>query len=168
MHLPIHITGLTLVCCLLLACTSDPAQSSEAAQEPLSLAEAIPGRWETIEVRTEVNSYEGRDTSFVDLITEADWRRVYAMKPIRITFLSDGSFVREHELSSGEMIDQVNGNWGIYQDSIIITSPQESQRYGVRFEDDKMVLEARLDWDRDGAVDDYYRSVHRLTARATR
>lgn len=152
----------------LVSCGGDPAESAQDQTEPLPLEEAIPGRWETIEIRTEVNSYEGRDTSFVDLITEADWLQVYAMKPIRTTFQPDGTFLREHELRSGEMIDQVNGTWGIYQDSIIVNSPQESQRYGVRFENDKMVLEARLDWDNDGAADDYYRSVHRLTARATR
>ena len=153
---------------ILGACSGDPADSAREAAAPLPLEEAIPGRWETIEIRTEVNTFEGRDTSFVDLITEADWLQVYAMKPIRTTFQPDGTFLREHELRSGEMIDQVSGTWGIYQDSIIVNSPRETQRYGVRFENDKMVLEARLDWDKDGAADDYYRSVHRLTARATR
>lgn len=155
-------------CALGLAACQGDSPPASAAETAVALETAIPGRWETIELRTEVNSFEGRDTSYVEVISEGDWLRIFAMKPVRTTFHPDGTFLREHEMRTGEIIDRVEGRWGIYRDSILMSSPRETQRFGVSFENDKLVLQSRLDLDGDGRADDHYRSVHRLISRATR
>ena len=160
-HLPL------ILCCSLLfaGCGGGEADSPATPAVP-AIAEALLGTWETIEVETTSNTYEGRDTTVYQLITEADWSRKYGTKPARTVFTSDGKLQRTYFNVQGIAMDVTHGIWKAKgTDSLFVIEPNTTLQYLHELDGSRLTLTGLVDWDSDGEADDNYRAVLRLVAR---
>ena len=155
---------------LLLACSDSTAPAPIAIGAPEServeIAKALLGTWETIEVDVDYATYDGADTSYRQRIGEADWKRLYGVRPARTVFTPDGKLVRTHILSDGQVVDVTNGLWRARgADSLLVIEPNRTLYYDFLLEGDRLTLSGTVDYDLDGEDDDDYRSVMRLVSR---
>lgn len=158
-----------LTAILLTACNnesqSDNADSSGNSDREAALSTAMLGTWEIIEMRVTVPTYLGADSTFSQHITEADWSRVYGVKPARTVYTNDGKLKRSYFFKNGQVTDVVNGLWRIKGDSLQVIEPNITLNYLPTIEGEKLKLKGLVDYDRDGEVDDRYEANFRLVAR---
>ncbi len=149
--------------CFANACGDGDATSAEAASS--GLAEQLPGTWETVTLEVAYRSYMGGDTAYQEIIQEADWGKVYGVKPPSTVFSPDGKLRRTYRLRSGEIANVTNGIWKVTGDSLFIIEPNITYTYAYDLSGDRLELSGRIDQDQDGAPDDDFRAVYRLTSR---
>ena len=160
-----QITPFLIPLLCLAACQSDPAPAS-APNTPVDISKELLGTWETVEVDVRYNTYQQRDTTFRETIREADWNRLFGVRPARTEFTPDGKHKRIHRLNDGQVSDITNGVWKAQgQDSLFIIEPNKTLYYAYELDGDRLVLTGVVDYDLDGQVDDDYRSVMRLVSR---
>ncbi|MEL6273848.1 MAG: hypothetical protein AAFU03_01925 [Bacteroidota bacterium] len=134
-------------------------------EQKIDLSKELVGTWEVIELKTTNHSYLGEDTTFVLDIKEADWGRLYGVKPFRTEFINDGKLKRTHYLLNGNITDVVNGLWKVTGDSLRIIEPNITFYYMPTLDGEKLTLTGRVDNDQDGEVDDDYYASFRLVSR---
>ncbi|MEL6358021.1 MAG: hypothetical protein AAFQ37_13935 [Bacteroidota bacterium] len=144
----------------LVACRPEPVE-----EQKIDLSKELVGTWEVIELKTTNHSYLGEDTTFVLDIKEADWGRLYGVKPFRTEFINDGKLKRTHYLLNGNITDVVNGLWKVTGDSLRIIEPNITFYYMPTLDGEKLTLTGRVDNDQDGEVDDDYYASFRLVSR---
>ncbi|MEM9528019.1 MAG: hypothetical protein AAGA31_15505 [Bacteroidota bacterium] len=160
---------LTILSVLLLlisgwACNSEEAPSQ--TQDVIPIEEAILGTWETIEMEAHSPTYLGQDTTIHQLIREADWGKVFGVRPASTVFTPDGKFRRTHTLQSGQVADVTNGLWQVKgTDSLLFIEPNKTLYYKHELADGRLTLTGVIDWDFDGEEDDDFRSVLRLVGK---
>ncbi|NJC26486.1 hypothetical protein [Neolewinella antarctica] len=149
----------------LASCEADPAPATAPKTES-DISTTLLGTWETVEVDVIYRTYENRDTSFQQVIREADWGRLFGVRPARTEFMADGKHKRTHTLTSGQVADVTNGLWKVQSgDSLLIIEPNKTFYYAHELTGDRLVLTGVVDYDYDGEADDEYRSVMRLVSR---
>lgn len=154
---------------VLAACQSDQAPAAapqEVGNSAMDISEALLGTWETVEVDVNYKTYEKSDTNFRQIIREADWGKLFGVRPARTEFTPDGKHRRTHSLMNGQVADITNGLWKAQgSDSLLIIEPNKTLYYAYGLDNDRLVLTGVVDYDYDGEVDDEYRSVMRLVSR---
>lgn len=163
-----HPRTLILACALplaLLSCKSEPADA-DAAPPALDISEALLGTWETIEIEAISPTYQGLDTTIHQTIKEADWGRLYGVRPARTVYTADGKLRRTYYNIRGQVTDVTNGLWRAQgTDSLLIIEPNTTLNYRHELDGDRLTLTGIIDWDFDGELDDEYRAVLRLVSR---
>lgn len=151
---------------LLYACGSDQkADKNQGSGPPQALSEALLGTWEIIDLQVDIPSYLGEDSSVVERIQEADWGKIYGVKPARTTFTPDGKLKRTYYFANGQISDITHGLWKAEGDSLTFIEPGVVYRYFPQLEGEKLRLQGRVDWDKDGEEDDDYSANFRLVGR---
>lgn len=158
-----------ILLCLLatFACTTDNTATSSDKNETevMDLDKALLGTWEITEMRVKAPTYLGGDTAFVQHIKEAEWDKLYGVKPAKTLFTEDGKLKRTHYFNNGQVADVVNGLWRIKGDSLFVIEPNITFTYFPTLEGEKLKLIGKIDYDRDGEADDNYEANYRLVAR---
>lgn len=147
------------------SCTSE-APVTDSAPPVVDISEALLGTWETIEVEAESPTYQGLDTTIHQIIREADWGRLYGVRPARTAYTADGKLKRSYYNINGQVTDVTNGLWRAKgTDSLLVIEPNTTLNYRHELEGDRLTLTGIIDWDFDGETDDKYRAVLRLVSR---
>ena len=168
MSLPYTRYGLILLCLLTLSCTGGGETESEPSAQATpgaALEEELLGTWETVELDIEYATFQGGDTAYAELIREADWGRVYGVKPPSTVFTPNGKLRRTHRLRDGQIANITNGIWRAQGDSLLVIEPNVTFTYFPQLNGDRLELSGLVDQDRDGQRDDRYRAVFRLVSR---
>lgn len=147
----------------LLSCTGEP--ESSAPDRPAALEKALPGTWETVELEVSYPTYMASDTLHEEHIREADWGRVYGVRPPSTVFTADGKLRRTYRMRSGEVANITNGIWRVTGDSLLVIEPNIKYTYAYQLDGDRLQLSGVVDQDQDGTADDTFRAVYRLTGR---
>ena len=158
-----RILSPVLVLVLLLACNGEPESSH--ADRSAALEQALPGTWETVELEVSYPSYMDSDTLHEEFIREADWGRIYGVRPPSTVFTADGKLRRTYRMRSGQVANITNGIWRVNGDSLLVVEPNIKYTYAYELEGDRLQLSGVVDQDQDGAADDTFRAVYRLTGR---
>ena len=160
-----HHLNITLSCALFLSFFSCETKEPPPPPEP-PFSEKILGTWETVEVEATSPTYQGLDTTVHQIIREADWGRLYGVKPSRTIYTDDGKLKRTYYNSSGIVTDVTNGLWRENgADSLLVIEPNTTLNYKYTLEGERLTLTGIIDWDFDGEQDDDYRAVLRLVSR---
>ena len=163
-----HPSTLFLACALplsLFSCKNE-ASVAEPAPPSVGISEALLGTWETIEVEAKSPTYQGLDTTIHQIIREADWGRLYGVRPARTLYTADGKLKRTYYNIHGQVTDVTNGLWKAKgADSLFVIEPNTTLNYRYELEGDRLILTGLIDWDFDGEQDDEYRAVLRLVSR---
>ena len=149
---------------LVLAACTDSESSPNTESAGNELTDRLPGTWETVELEVDYATYMGGDTAYREHIREADWGRVYGVRPPSTEFTPDGKLRRTYRMRSGDIANITNGIWKVTGDSLFVIEPNITYTYGYALEGDRMELTGRVDQDQDGSADDDYRAVYRLTS----
>ena len=167
----LYTAALFALLLLFAACEDDAATGSGEADvkaPAIPTEQAILGTWETIEIELDYTSFEARDTTVNELIREADFARVYGVKPPRTIFTPDGKSRRIHRMADGSVSNVVHGLWKVHNaDTLLFIEPNKTFYFDYEMTTDRLTLEGMIDSDNDGAIDDHSRTVMRLVARDT-
>ncbi len=156
----------TFLLLFFFSCGSDQAADQNQSSSPAQpLAEALLGTWEIIDFQVNVPSYLGEDSTVVESVKEADWVKIYGVKPARTTFTPDGKLKRTYYFANGQISDITHGLWKAEGDSLTFIEPGVVYRYFPQLVGEKLRLQGRVDWDKDGEQDDDYSANFRLVGR---
>lgn len=153
---------------LLVACQQN--NSSDTSEEPpaLDLTSTLPGTWELVSIKVNVNSYENTDSSFVQEITEEQWEKIFYVKPARTYFELDNKYRRAHIDMGENVMSEARGMWNVFNDTLMMIEPDATYQYIVRQQPNGLLqFSAVLDWDSDGQEDDEYLGIQRYISRTT-
>lgn len=138
--------------------SSAPETTTKAS---VSLAEALPGAWESILVRVAVNTAENTDSSYVFEIREEEWTERTGMRPIKAYFQPDNQYRQVFTAGNDSIISVARGMWNNFSDTLLLVEPNATYQYIVSIDKGLAEFRTLLDWDGDGQEDDEYLGVHR-------
>lgn len=137
----------------LAACSKPPQDNSQNPPHPLI------GRWSTDDVMV---FYDATDRSLEARtfhVSAADWGDVLGLEPRQVTFEADGSYWSEQRGIDGNLVERTSGRWAASGTALTLVQLQPSRaelRYQYGVDGSRLTLESQLDWDSDGAKDDFY------------
>ena len=154
---------------LVWACQSNTNGTTEKSQSKKTLEEALPGIWETVAVRVEVNSAEGKDSSYVFEVSEEKWEQDLGIKPIRTYYELDHKFRSEYRAAGKDTLINTNkGLWNTIGDTLMLIEPNVTYIYHVTLKENGTgEFQSLLDWDGDGLPDDRYIGIQRYVSKST-
>lgn len=153
---------------ILAACQQEKASNTNNEVPPLDLAKTLPGTWELVSIKVNVNTYENTDSSFIQEITEEQWEKVFYVKPARTYFELDNKYRRAHLDMNEQIMSETRGMWNVFNDTLMMIEPDATYQYIVMAQPNGLLqFSARLDWDSDGQDDDEYLGVQRYISRTT-
>ncbi|NRA50501.1 MAG: hypothetical protein HRU12_15320 [Phaeodactylibacter sp.] len=150
---------------LLASCSSDPKPNDSTGT--IDLEKTLPGTWESVSLRVDINTAEGTDTSFVFEVREEEWIQRLGVKPVKTYFKPDNKYEQIFTSLTDTILSTSRGMWNIFGDTLMMVEPNATYQYEATIENGLISLKARLDWDGDGEEDDDYLGVHRKVSTAT-
>lgn len=150
---------------LLLSCEPNTNPATDQPNPSNDLRTQLLGTWEAMELNVQSATYLGEDTTYQQVIKEADWGRLYGVKPAQTTYTDDRKLRRTHYYTTGQLIDVVNGIWKVEGDSLHVIEPNITFSYHAELIGEQLKLTGLIDWDRDGEKDDNYIATFRLVGR---
>lgn len=152
---------------LLTSCGTDQNTASQSAETLQDLEADLPGTWESVSLRVDINSADGTDTSFVFEVREEEWTRRLGVKPVRTYYKPDHKYEQVFTSLIDSTLSTTRGMWNVFGDTLMMVEPNATYHYETTVENGLIKLKARLDWDGDGEEDDDYLGVHRKISSAT-
>jgi hypothetical protein len=155
---------------LVWACqpTTSPKQPSNTSEK--SLEETLPGTWETIAVRVDINSADGEpDSNYIFQVSEETWERDLGIKPIRTYYELDNKFRSEYRAAGNDsLVNSNKGLWNVIGDTLMLIEPTVTYIYHVTLKPNGTgEFRSMLDWDGDGVPDDEYVGLQRYVSKST-
>lgn len=153
----------------LVACQPN-SDKQDAASAKRSVKEAMPGVWETISIRVEINSAFGNpDSTTVFEVEEELWEQKLGVKPIRTYYELDHKYRSEYRAAGNDTLVNMNkGLWNVVGDTLMLIEPTVSYTYHVKLlENGTGEFRSLLDWDSDGEADDLYIGLQRFISKST-
>lgn len=152
---------------IIASCANEPGNASKSGQLPQDLETNLPGTWESVSLRVDINSADGTDTSFVFEVREEEWMQRLGVKPVRTYYKPDNKYEQVFTSLSDTTLSRSRGIWNVFGDTLMMVEPNATYHYQATLEKGLIQLKARLDWDGDGEKDDDYLGVHRKISSAT-
>ncbi|MEQ8707133.1 MAG: hypothetical protein RIC19_24590 [Phaeodactylibacter sp.] len=149
----------------LIGCAGEPKSGSETETEDLETA--LPGTWESVSLRVDINTVDGTDTSYVFEVREEEWVQRLGVKPVRTYYKTDNKYDQVFTSMTDTILSTTRGMWNIFGDTLMMVEPNATYHYEAVIENGLITLKAQLDWDGDGEADDDYLGVHRKVSSAT-
>ena len=138
---------------LLLACSGGERVPSDMAAHPLI------GRWTTDDV---IVFYDATGRSLearTFRIRAEDWADVLGLEPREVSFAADGTYWSEQRGVAGNLVERTSGRWATSESrlTLIQIAPNNAElNYHYEVEGARLTFESQVDWDSDGAEDDFY------------
>lgn len=121
------------------------------------MEQAIVGTWKNNAMEVEVNTFNNTDTSFQVSVSESSWKIMMAINPIATEIREDGSFYTEYRDTLNLVFNTNRGIWYLDGDSLYLEDQKGyAFSYKILIKDHEMELQSLVDYDDDGAKDDYY------------
>lgn len=153
---------------LFLSCQGESSTGKEdAVTEKKPLSEVLPGAWESVSIRVEVNTAENTDSSYVFEVKEEEWAERLATRPIRLYFSPDNKYRQEFIALNGDNLSTTKGLWNTFGDTLMLIEPNATYQYEVSAGKGLAEFRTMMDWDGDGEDDDSYLAIHRQVSLAT-
>lgn len=151
----------------LFSCQQE-SNSEASAPATLDLAQTLPGTWELINIKVQVNSYENTDSSYVEEIKEEQWEKIFYVKPVRTYYEMDNKYRRAHLNLEDELMSESRGIWNTFNDTLMMIEPDATYQYIISKQPNGLLqFRTLLDWDSDGENDDEYVGLQRYISRTT-
>jgi hypothetical protein len=150
---------------LVIGCSSDPASTTDSGKADLQ--KTLPGTWESVSLRVDINSANGTDTSYVFEVREEEWVNRLGVKPVKTYYKLDNKYEQVFTSLTDTILSTSRGMWNVFGDTLMMVEPNATYHYEAGVENGLISLKARLDWDGDGEEDDDYVGVHRKISSAT-
>lgn len=122
----------------------------------------LTGTWETILLKSEINSYQGRDASVsytVNFEDENDAKAKIMSKTIT-EYAADGTFTSWQMQGTKKLVGDLKGKWEVRNDSLYYTLNEGTQLatvvYGISKTEKGFSMTTKQDRDNDGEPDDTY------------
>lgn len=154
-----------LALAFLASCAGEPGTDSKTEKE--DLATALPGTWESVSLRVDINTVDGTDTSYVFEVREEEWMNRLGVKPVKTYYKLDNKYEQVFTSLTDTVLSTSRGMWNVFGDTLMMVEPNATYHYEAGIENGLISLKARLDWDGDGEDDDDYLGVHRKISSAT-
>ncbi len=124
--------------------------------------ELLEGEWRNVSLQLIQHSMANGSVDSTLIIKNGEWDSILQMKPIRTTFISNGTYVSRYYNLSDSLIFEAEGNWHFIGDSLHLVSEEGSNSYLFEMLDDRQArFVSKLDWDNDGLSDDLYDGIQR-------
>ena len=151
------------------ACKQEASQQTEPgkAEQAVPLKETLPGTWESVSIRVEVNTAGNTDSSYVFEVLEEDWAERLATKPIKYYFQPDNKYRQEFIALNDEIMSTAKGMWNTFGNTLMLIEPDATYQYQVSSSKGLMQFSATLDWDGDEQEDDNYLGIFRKISLTT-
>jgi hypothetical protein len=149
-------------CCLIFGLILTGCQNNspdEVAVAP-DLKEEMKGTWQTVQINVAINSADGRDTFRTESFTENVWRANNIQPPFYY-FQSDQKYRCVRKNVAGEVIDELEGSWNVFGDTLVLVQPDLTEKYLVKSGSGRATWRIFRDWDDDGEADDEYQELLR-------
>lgn len=156
-----HYLGL-LLCFVIIACQSKHTQSAENQTVSLDLKTLLPGKWETVAFKVNINTYQNTDSTFVLEVKGGEWEDKLQMRPIQTEYSARNRYQSNYHNLSDSLIRTERGIWNIFGDTLMLISPEATYQYKVNWQGEMVELRSVLDWDGDGQEDDEYIGIQKL------
>ena len=154
---------------LLTRCADDrtAAEQQDGTSTTTNYREFLPGTWEKIGLRVEVNSFNNQDSTFTVQVREEDWAKTTQSLPTLTYFLLDNKYRQEFRALNGDTLFVSRGMWNIFGDTLILVEPDTSYQFLLSVnESSNLEMRRQIDWDGDGLEDDDYLEIHRRISRS--
>ena len=119
----------------------------------------LVGRWTTDDVLVFYDAVERSLDAKTFHVTPEDWAEVLGLEPRQTDFAPDGTYWSEQRGVDGTIVERTTGRWAANEGvlTLIQLTPVATQlRYQYKVNGSRLTFESRLDWDSDGAEDDFY------------
>ncbi|MBV6647759.1 MAG: hypothetical protein KI790_20035 [Cyclobacteriaceae bacterium] len=118
---------------------------------------SIIGKWSNTSLIVEMPTHRASDSSSTLTIrNEQEWEEALKIKPITTMYYEDGTFLSTYQNLENKTLGEEKGTWEIRNDSLFLTSNNYTSGYRVDLEGEQARFRTLLDWDQDGAHDDFY------------
>ncbi len=156
-----------LMVLIVSSCQSEP-KNQEAEVETLDLAKTLPGTWEMVSLKVQVNSFDNTDSTYVLEIKEEEWDKVYFVKPVKTYYELDNKYRRAYFNAKGDVVSEDRGMWNVFNDTLMMIEPNVTYQYTISQQPNGLLkFSSIVDWDSDGVEDDDYLGVQRYISRVT-
>ncbi len=139
-----------------LSCQSKKTEKDDERTSVSGSEDLLTGDWINTYVKIEINSVNNTQQDSVLEAHPDNWESVLKMKPIRTTFRSDGSYQAEYRDVLDSLVYSPEGEWKIKGDSLIMETPSGVFKYEYDIQEDMVEFKGKIDWDKDGQIDDLY------------
>jgi len=144
---------------LLHSCQSG---DKEAGTPPPDLKKELPGTWEAVSVKVQVNSAMNKpDSSATFEIKEEEWLDRMGVQPVRTYYQTDNKYRQEFRALNDTLLSISRGVWNTFGDTLMMIEPTTTYQYTISLKNGLAEFRALVDWDGDGEEDDDYMGVHR-------
>lgn len=147
-------------------CTNETSSSSEASATE-DMTEQLLGTWEIKDLKIDIATHGGSDTSSLLDIKEEQWIQVYALQPYRTFFAADSTFRTVRRVRDGTLLGEDRGLWRTFGDTLMLIQPNATFQYKVLLSEGKAEWAGVIDWDQDGQEDDTYYATFRYVGRTS-
>lgn len=153
---------------IFMGCQGDPSgKPGNQAEEQKPLSNVLPGTWESVSIRVEVNTAENTDSSYLFEVREEEWGERLGTRPIRFYFQPDNKYRQEFIALDGQPLSTAKGIWNTFGDTLMLIEPNATYQYLVSTGKGMAEFRTTMDWDGDGEEDDNYLSVQRRISLTT-
>ncbi|MBK7870159.1 MAG: hypothetical protein IPJ74_05455 [Saprospiraceae bacterium] len=141
---------------------NNPSQSLQSnSQENVDLKSALPGVWEAISFRVNINGADSSVTPSVFEVAESDWVEKLNIRPIITYYDTTNKFRSEYKNQSDSLVGLTRGIWNTFGDTLMLIAPDATYQYKVTMQNGKAEFRCLLDWDGDGLEDDEYIGIQK-------
>lgn len=146
---------------ILIACQSKNTSSAEN-QVNIDLKTDLPGTWEALAFKVNINTFQNTDSTFVMEIKTGEWEEKMQMRPIQTEYSADNRYRSTYHNLSDSLIRTERGVWNVFGDTLMLISPEATYQYEVTLQGETAQFRSLLDWDGDGQEDDEYIGIQKL------
>ena len=139
--------------------SSKPLQSN--SQEKMDLKSALPGAWEAISFRININAADSLSPPSVFEVPEGAWIEKLNIQPILTYYDTTNKFRSEYKNESDSLVRLTRGVWNTFGDTLMLIAPDATYQYRVKMQNGKAEFRCLLDWDGDGFEDDEYIGIQK-------
>lgn len=145
----------------MLACQSKNTVATENQTTKADLKTILPGSWEALSFRVQMNTFQNTDSSFILEVKAGEWENKLQMRPIQTEYSADNRYRSYSYNRSDSLIRTERGIWNVFGDTLMLISPEATYQYQVIMKSDILEFKSLLDWDGDGQEDDEYIGIQK-------
>ena len=155
----------SLLFVFLLACQPNERSKSATSENVINLQETLPGTWEVIALKVQINSFMNTDSSYVFEVKEENWEEKLGVRPKRTVYSLDNRYRAEFRNLSDELVNLQRGVWNVFSDTLMMIEADATYQYRVTLRQGLADFTTMVDWDGDGIEDDNYLETHRYVGK---